>query len=96
MRYLDLSNNELKDINALLQDKSLNYLETLKCSYNQIPSQYLEDFCFILTSLPNLLEVDNCGNELVLNSLYKSAILSAKKLKILDGYEIDENTIKQI
>ncbi|KAL4510036.1 hypothetical protein ABPG72_010229 [Tetrahymena utriculariae] len=96
LRYLDISKNELSDINPILSQKALNYLEKLICSYNRIPSQYLEDFCFILSSLPNLLELDASGNEITINSLYRSSVLTAKKLKLLDGLEINDSTIEQI
>lgn len=94
LRFFDVSKNELSDINPILQQKALNYLEKLLCSYNKMPTQYLEDFCFILNSLPNLLELDAGGNELTINSLYRSSVLTAKRLKKLDGLEITDATIE--
>ncbi|EGR31545.1 hypothetical protein IMG5_107650 [Ichthyophthirius multifiliis] len=81
LRILDISNNEIKDLNALLIDKSLNYLESINCSYNQLPAQYLEDLCLIIQSMPNLLQLQCTGNEITLNNIYKSAILTAKSQK---------------
>lgn len=61
-----------------------------------MPTQYLEDFCFILHGLPNLLELDATGNEININPIYRSSVLTAKRLKMLDGLEIDDSTMEQI
>lgn len=49
-----------------------------------------------MNSLPNMLELDSTGNELTINPLYRSSVLTAKKLRVLDGLEIDDNTMEQI
>lgn len=94
LRFLDVSKNELTDVNPLLQDKALKYLERLKCAYNKMSSQYLEDFCFILNQLPNLLELDAVGNELTVHSFYRSSVVTARRLRVLDGLDVDDTTIE--
>lgn len=41
-----------------------------------------------------MLELDATGNEITINPLYRSSVLTAKKLKMLDGLDIDDNTIE--
>ncbi len=46
--------------------------------------------------MPNLLEVESTGNEMTLNSIYKSAVLTAKRLIKLDGLDISDSIMTSI
>lgn len=96
LKELDFARNQISSITRIVSDGGLQNLEKLKGSFNQIPGEYLDEFCFVLSNLPNLIETDFKGNDICLIKDYQLKVMKAKRLKILDNFALSETAVQNI
>jgi Leucine-rich repeat (LRR) protein len=96
LREFDIARNQITSVTRIVSEGGLQYLERLKGSFNQLSGEYLDEFCFVLQNLPNLLEVDFKGNDMSLVKDYQLKILKAKKLRVLDNMMLSDTVIQNM